>query len=329
MVKMEFHFSESKRLLAVLAVAAMAFSIKAQDAGQPIIFSTPQKADDSGAPTLAPKTSSQPDLPDGFDAPQTFLKSGFSSQSLPMPQVISPTRKERQSQEDRRNWALMTPAEILGVAVETNTDGKSQVERYLERQNHLRTGATNDLRNDNVNSPWNFSLDQPDGNFSDIGDNDAKNRARQNLNNFLDDDPKNRNSTSRDDDSDGNLFGLSQSQRPSKPDLAQQAAMERFRQLLEPRSAFLAAQSPNGSFLSTPKTAVDPNLTQPEFTPNPAGASFLPVTSDLGKPTGLTPLPTVITPISSQPLAAPAWAPQAAPWLSQQPQPFTIPQRKF
>jgi hypothetical protein len=40
-------------------------------------------------------------------------------------------------------------------------------------------------------------------------------------------------------------------------------------------------------------------------------------------------LPTITGQNSIQPAITPAWTPQAPPWMSQGPQPFVIPQRKF
>ena len=118
-------------------------------------------------------------------------------------------------------------------------------------------------------------------------------------------------------------------QEPSmKPDPAQQTAMEQFQQLLNPVSISVAETRSDNNFFAMPKVAADPNINQPEFTPNPAGASFIPVLNSLGKPTGLNPLPGIVAPDKS-PAAVPSWVPQPPPWLSQTPQPFTVPQRKF
>ncbi len=106
-------------------------------------------------------------------------------------------------------------------------------------------------------------------------------------------------------------------QKPDKPDPEQVAAMDRFRQLLNPAPAPTTEASPDNTYFSTTKTspAVDPYLNQPDYVPNPAGASYTPLTSGIGKPNGLDPLPGIVTP-GTTPALTPAWAPQPAPWLS-------------
>ena len=319
---MRFRFTAKTRL-AVIAAVVFAFSVQAQQGGQPIIFSTPQKSDDSSAPSLSPQHSALPDIPDAFDAPQPILRATVSPQTSP-PQIIS-SAQLREMQEEKKNWILMTPEEIFGVATsETNAQNQTQVERYLERQNHLQPGATNSLNN-HADSPWNFSHDRQDDNLFNA-DNVAAGNKEQSLNGLLDDNSENQMSGQR-NDSDENFSDATRQQQILKSDLARQAEMERFQQLLNPQSAMFAP-SPNDNLPSS-KPTVDPYVTQPDFTPNPAGASFTPVTSSAGRPMGLTPLPQLISPASSQPATTPAWAPQPAPWLSQTPQLFTVPQRKF
>jgi hypothetical protein len=105
--------------------------------------------------------------------------------------------------------------------------------------------------------------------------------------------------------------------------------MDQFRQLLEPGvfPATAATLSPGRTAFSQPQTSSASDTTQPLV--NPFGASFTPLSSGIGKPVGLQPLPGVTRQTSTQPAITPSWAPQPPPWMSQTPQPFVIPQRKF
>ena len=152
----------------------------------------------------------------------------------------------------------------------------------------------------------------------------------QDLSRFLAGNQPNKTSANRSEGLDWNLFGAPQPQQPTQPDLVQQAAMARFRQLLESGSASVASvpPSPDGQFFPAPKKIIDPNITQPAYVLNPAGASFMPLINGIGRPTGLTPLPGIVTP-SPQLVVVPSWTPQPAPWLLQGPQLFVMPQRKF
>ena len=241
--------------------------------------------------------------------------------------------------EERKNWALMTPEEIFGVTAtgkllqppERDAMGReknqTQLERYLNRENQQRTGSTNGWRNDKEDLPWNFSRDKDRANPFDSSRHGTEDAA-QNLDRFL----NGRRNTDISANQNGivtwDSFNAPPAQQTSeKQNLEQMAAMERFRQLLAPSSTPVAP-SPDSRFFPVPKTVVDPNITQPDFVPNPAGASFTPLSSGTGKPAGLAPLPGIVT-STPQPVTVPAWAPQPPPWLLQGPQPFTMPQRKF
>jgi hypothetical protein len=122
------------------------------------------------------------------------------------------------------------------------------------------------------------------------------------------------------------VFDAAAEQKAAKEKFEQQASMERFRQMLQP--SLNPNPAPDTRYFSAAKPAVDPNLTQPDFVPNPAGASFTPLSSSLGRPTGLTPLPGIIAP-HAQPATIPSWKPQPPPWLSQSPVPTSFPLEKF
>lgn len=307
----------------------------AQESGQPIIFSVP-KTDGAAVPTpsLTTKNSSEVILPDSVMAP--VVPSFFAPSEparLPPPINTAEQRRQRQLQEDRKNWTLMTPEEILGVTAsekllqppEKDAFGRdknpTQMERYLARENSASAGLTNGWRRDRANSPWNFSRDEDSSNpFAVRPDGTAD--PMQNLNHFLARQQVNDNAFSRPGEiSDASVFDAGGEQKATKEKLEQVASMERFRQMLQPTPAASDSQ-----FFPVPKPVVDKNFTQPDFVPNPAGASFTPLSSSVSRPAGLTPLPGIIS-SHPQPAVTPSWKPQPPPWLSQSPTAF--PQQKF
>jgi hypothetical protein len=332
-------FRPSQFMLLFCACAgAMIVSAPAQQAGRSITFSTPQNSD---AAASAPPASLNSDKPNSTDqrAPLSLFSPGVPASQLPAPppQIISPAGRERmkQLQEDQKNWSLMSPEEIFGVATldqdaSENEEDQNQVERYLNRQNRLQSGPTNGAPDANQAS-WNFSRNndgRSDANWFDPEQNKAEN-AMQSLSQLLSSKPQG-NVANLNNKSGWNIFGGSSSQ-PSQPpsaklDLAQKEAMARFQELLEPKLSSVSAVSANANSPYFPAPKFDPNITQPDFTPNPSGASFTPLSDGISRPTGLTPLPGIVS-LPPQVAATPSWAPQLPPWLSQGPQPF--PQRKF
>jgi hypothetical protein len=248
--------------------------------------------------------------------------------------------------DGRENWALMTPEEILGVDTSKNTlrtpeqeaaDNQKNltvVERFLERQRQSHAAVTNGYYSDNSSSGRNFSRNQG-GLTNGSPFNPARiglPTAAQILDRFFNDTPANNQFAGQNENRSAGwfkLFGLPP--QPATPTPEQLAERERFKQLLDPGSySDTSAKSwSGGKFLSSlqPLSDTTPNQTP---TVNSVGASFAPLSSGIGRPAGLTPLPGITAPTNWQSSAAPpAWAPQLPPWLVQTPQPFTMPQRKF
>jgi hypothetical protein len=248
----------------------------------------------------------------------------------------SADQQRLRSQADRRNWALMTPAELFGVTPsekllqppERDAFGQEKkttlAERYLDRASQSRTGLTNGWRTDRANSPWNFSRDD-DRSSAFANWRDGKADPAQNLNQFLDRQQNPNTLGSANGKLDDNTFDAFAKQKETQDKLEQLATMQRFRQMMNPASV---PASPNSQFFPTPKPVADPNFTLPDFVPNPAGASFIPLSSSIGRPVGLTPLPGVFT-TQPQPAVTPSWKPQPPPWVSQSGQPTAFPQQKF
>jgi hypothetical protein len=349
MSEMALHPSKLTAPLLLMAMVVLALSAGAQSSDRAIIFSTP-KSDDTQAtaPSLTPQNSLSPILPDSLQAPDPMLHPQAPN-DIPVapPPAISPLQAQRMKKmlDDRKNWSQMTPEEILGTTPtdellqtpEKDTMGRnknmSPLDRYFEQQNSLnpRGGVTNNWQAGRNDSPWNFSRNRENSPGTLVSGRDGLIDAAQRLNDFLNGRRMGDGSANRDTKIFGwDAFSPPASQIPDKPDVEQAAAMDRFRQLLNPTPVPATEPSADSKYFAVPATspAPDPNFTQPDYIPNPAGASYTPVTSGLGKPAGLTPLPGVATP-AIVPATVPAWAPQPAPWLNQGPQLFVMPQRKF
>jgi len=338
---MDFHPPKFRALLLVMAITAMVLSANGQQSGQSIIFSSPQ-ADDAqpAAPSLAPDNSTPATLPGTMPAPMSLFNYNKPNSSLPAPAVpVDSLQQQRMRKllEERKNWALMTPEEILGVNTTENMlqppdqdapgreKNQTQLERYLERESRLRNGLTNDWQNDRASSPWNFLRERDNANSIDSGrENQAT--AVGSLNQLLSGQRNQDDSANQNGNPGWDAFSQPLPQPSTKPDPEQVAAMERFRQLLAPSPNPLEP-SPDSKFFPVPRTVTDPFITSPDFVPNPAGASFTPLSSGLARPSGLTPLPGTVSSFSSS-VTTPSWKPQPPPWLLQGPQPFVMPQPK-
>jgi hypothetical protein len=333
---MAFHPPRSIALLLAVATGAMALSAAAQQSGQSIIFSAPPEDDaQSATPPLAPPSSPVISLPSTMQAPMSpFGYSPPNNLLLPPPRANDAGQQQlKKSLDERKNWTLMTPAEIFGV---TTTDKSSQerdatgqpknqtqLERYLDRQNQSATGHTNDWESDRANLQWNQNAPDRTKPFNSRRDDGTE--AAQNYNRFFGG-PQSA-PAGQNENASWDAFDTQAPQAPAKPNPEQVASMERFRELLAPNPA-PESSAPQNAFSAAPKPVVDPFLNQPAFVANPAGASFTPLSSGLSRPNGLTPLPGITTPVA-KPATAPAWAPQPPPWVSQGPPAVATPQWKF
>ena len=322
------------------ALMAAALPIEAQqpatNAGQSIIFSSPDKSRVSSNPAPSSAKSSSPNFRDSFQGASPF--STFNSLPPATPPAPVEEQKLKKLPDRRKDWVFMTPAEILGVTTpekilgiqERDAAGQPKnptlIERYNERQ-QIKNAETND---------WSFSKNPA---LFQNSPGDRNNRTNAEAFNPTDSGLKNPRSTifsrlntapNRDSFADQNadsawskLFGS------PAPNPAQQADMAQFRKLLEPglSPATAATLSPGGTAFFHSQTSPVSGAVQPPG--NPVGASFTPLSSGIGKPAGLLPLPGVTRQTNTQSAITPSWAPQPPPWISKTPQPFAIPQRKF
>jgi hypothetical protein len=234
----------------------------------------------------------------------------------------------------RKNWILMTPAEILVATTpekilgirEYDAAGRPKnltaLERYTERQNQMLSARSNAFQNGDSSSFWNFSRDRRDP--SDVFD--PINGGLENP--LLNSKPDDRTLARQSQNGDRSKMFDSPAPLPA-PTAAQQMDLERFRQLLgsSPSPAPAATPSPYDKMFSLPDTSPDVKLGQSSL--SSIGGSFPSLNSSVGKPAGLPTLPSAwgLSYTSSRPAAA--WAPQSPPWMSPDLQPFAVPQRKF
>lgn len=337
--------------LSVVFLSAAAQN-SAPPASKPIIFSAP--AGDNAAsnmPSLLPRLSAQPNFANELRAPVSILDVPGPSRPLPPPSrgpVLSRAEAQRlqKLQDARENWALMTPAEILGVDTSRNflrTPGQEAadnqksltvVERYLERQRQSHAPATNGYSDDNFASGWDFVR-----NPGDVTNAGSFNPARiglptapQILDRLFNAAPASGQSADQNGKPAASWFqSLGLPPAPAPPTPEQLAERERFRQLLDPGSyADTLTKSAPGDKFPSPLQPLSDAMPNESLMANPVGTSFSPLSSGIGRPAGLLPLPGIAGPTNWQSTAvSPSWTPQLPPWLSQTPQPFVMPQRKF
>jgi hypothetical protein len=340
---MGFTIAYLKRVLPLAAVLVAVFSVQAQRTahrpGQSILFSSPESDTVfSNMPSLSPKPPESLDLGNALQAPSTF---GFSGPSVdrPLPPgapVISRAEMLRmQDQLDRRkNWMLLTPAEILGATTpekilgiqERDASGRPKNLTALERYNERQNQPPSDNANTNAFPAWIFSDKRSDPlNAISGGPGSSDNLAGSLLNPAPDNQPF----TGQNENNSWSKLFDSPSLLPVVA-MPQPTNMERFRQLLKPGSSSTAtATTPSlgGMKITLPQTALSSGLGQSALTP--VGASFTPLSSGIGKPAEMPKLPSIWGLSLTSPPSAAAWAPQPPPWLSPTPQSFAAPQRKF
>jgi hypothetical protein len=255
------------------------------------------------------------------------------------PTPLSPAeiRQWQKFLDDKKNWTLMTPEEILGIPTPeqimglpdpNHEENMSATERYIHRQERQQNlSATNamtqtDYFKKDDGSPFQWQN-------SDTENDPQRSRTERLAGAYQSPDgaqsPLSGTDPNRDADSTWHS-AFTFAPPPPKPDPQQVASMENFRALLEPVAPEKPA-APSG-FSPAPAPAPDPYL-QPMPAFNPAGRSFIPVSDTAGRPMGINPLPTITgqTPMQSAPKPKPLV--KLPPWLSTEPDLTRPPQGKF
>jgi len=109
------------------------------------------------------------------------------------------------------------------------------LERLLDRESQTHGGLTNGWQNVLDDSPWKISRNRDDASPFDPGDDNTVDAAKR-LSEYLNSRRMGEGTDNRNDKAYGwDSFSQPAPQTTAKPDLEQMAAMDRFRQLLNPR----------------------------------------------------------------------------------------------
>jgi len=248
---------------------------------------------------------------------------------LPLPPVNA---LQQMMQEHKKNWAEMTPDEILGVKTTgQDTDSlaatpddtyHSPLEKFLMEKRLAQTGTTNLL--ESPRDGWNF-LDKDTGLPNEQRVEDMRNGTivrSQILDRWL----QNAQDFNPSQNQDGDWARIFTAPQPEQQTVEQQADMAAFQHLLEPTvpSDAELKSAAQASILPAP----DPDLNPQPVGYNPVGASYAPLVSGVGRPNGIAPLPTVTSGLQV-PTAPASWAPQPPPWTVSGPQLYVNPVRKW
>ena len=354
---MGFNLANLTRLLLTTVAAVLACSGAAQDAapkpGQPILFSSPDNDTiSSNMPSLAAKPPGAESLADTVKSPTINLDAALPAVPLPQPQQphISPEQSRRMKRllEERENWSLLTPEEILGLPTREKILGipddggagqskdESVVVQYYERQERLRNRTNNydyhyDFDPTNGAPHWDFAgnreLQMNPDTWPPAGAGPQRSTVLAQL---LARSPSER-TDSNPDQEHGWSRPFNLPVPPPAPTPEQQVAMEQFQQLLKLHAppGGVTKTSPSGNrIFSASSTAFGSAPGQPAVTP--IGASYTPLSSGLSAPASFSPIPGL--PGLNNPAlltTPPAWTPSPPPWESTTPQLGVMPPRKF
>ncbi len=251
---------------------------------------------------------------------------------MPPPDVNSAWQK---GANDRKNWTLMTPEEIMGVQTPEQIFGLTEQDpdknlspeqRYLKREEKATTDAANNiLASDNIFSHKNLGLfDRPDANDSSIAGGGKKDGVE--ASDFSRIFGSSQNSLFGQKTSNAKLGQAINPIATAKAKLDEDAEMARFRALIGE-----VPQPGTPTTTPMPLSAPSPSL-QPLSQFDPFGhplASSQP--KDLSQPSSVTPLTEYTgsyTPVKKA--KRPSWEAQPPPWLSGGSTPPTgLPVRKF
>jgi len=349
-----FSFANLTRWAVVAGVVLAATSPAcAQSAGrrpgQAILFSsTDDDSVSSNTPSLTAKPPGSWDFANAIQSPAQG--SGVSSESGPLPApplpAISPgqIRQMQQLLDERRNWVLLTPEQILRLPTRGKILGvadrdafgqlknESVMMQYIERQDQLHN------RTNNVNpgpadpsSRRVFSAGmEPQMNPGFWNPTGSRSGNPGFLEHIIGGTSDSRANAGQPQKSVWQKSFNMPAPEP-KPTPEEQSAMNQFNELLQPHSlssGTAKASAFGNPILAAPATAPKPASDQ--SLADPIGASFAPLSSGVGMPAGLTPLPGLLGATNAGlPALVPEWKPQPPPWQSSTPQLDVMPQRKF
>jgi hypothetical protein len=351
---MGFSFANLTRwLLAAGVTLAVAFTADAQHAGrrpgQAILFSSPD--DDSVSSNMPSLTAKPPETLDFANAVQSPASTSEAMRGTdvvppPPPPAISSAQVQRMQRllDERKNWPLLTPEQILGLPTREKILGipdrdaaglpknDTVVAQYLYRQEQSRARTNNDNYRAADPAP---GRDFSGGQELQLNPNiwtpaGGKPEIPALMSQFLNGTTDHRSASAPAPESGwSKSFNLPAPLPKTTPE--QQAALDQFQQLLKPHSPPVgAAKAPvfGGPIFSSSSLAPNPAPGPPAAIP--MGTTFTPLSSGIAMPMGVAPLPGLLGPTNTAlPMVAPEWKPQAPPWQSSAPQLGAIPQRKF
>jgi hypothetical protein len=241
----------------------------------------------------------------------------------PLPTTILP------EQNPRANWALMTPAEIMGVVTpeqilkipERDAAGRPKnttaLERFYERQDQARTNDGTGFLSGTPPLRWEFPGDENEplkaSGFNPAGSG-LLNPAQQLNNPFQ----KPANADGQNGYSGWTKISISPPAPVQNPARVQD--MADFEKLLEPSQPPKPASASSGErFNSAPQNLQGSVFSRPANSPDTTLGQFNKGIAALPGMPGQSVLPTVT--------AVPDWKPQPAPWMSKKPKPDVIPKR--
>jgi hypothetical protein len=341
-LKMGFNLPIVSRLAGTLALCLVAMRAPAQSTlGLPSLSGGSSGSDDPAAAAAAALSGTQEhhlDLSSQLKAPQSlFGPSVDDSMAPPMPM---PVNTLQQMVQQKPNWTQMTPDEILGVqTTPKQQDAKTLADQMLEtgqtspNQSALETFLMNrrlaETGSTNVNHLEEGSFLDPVTGLA----NPQRAAALQNssvfhsafFNRLLENAQDSYNNAGNPEAAWSRVFTAPAATTPSP---AQTAEMSAFQQLLQPTAPAQVDSGKSEFGFPKPASLPDPNVEPVPVGYNPAGASFAPQESGVGRPKRLPGLPTATT-MPSVPSLTPAWGPQPPPWTIKTPQLFVEPVRQF
>jgi len=341
----EVRFAGRQAVLAVAVLLTLGLPAAAQETIQ---FSKPLETDPA-----AKANAFMPDAarrnPASFNAPTSLFSSPGSEMFDVLPPIPPPVYSSANAQQwqqllnNRKNWTLMTPEEILGIPTPEKILGVadpdedpnlSAEERYMKRQDRDHAMVISNGMRHADSLLWSrddssqMLFQAPvSGNQPAKTQDPAEHGASRISNLFFGPTPGERAEINAKNYSTwGSPFDSPA--QPPKPTPDQLEGMERFRALMEPPPQDTPQQTP---FSLAPVATPDPNMEPLPASFNPNGRAVEALQSDIGRPMGIKPLAGVTGPLPQPKKAPPLVLPP--PWMQSQQQnstvPSAMPQRQF
>lgn len=311
--------------LGLAAVLGVALPARAQET---VHFSSPGKGSADGKEE-SPATPNHV-LPSTFNAPGSLFGDPSFDEPPPLPMRLNFNAHQQQANADRKNWALLTPEEIFGLPTPEKMMGISDTleesklspeERFMRRQQRESDiRATNSVRL-STSSAWGTDARPNDlTGFQGARRVDGDMDSARMFNPFLGKPNVPAGANQATDAAWANPFNALPATPAHTPE--QLAGMDRFRAFMGSPAGAKAAPA---TAFNVQAAAPDPNM-QPQPAFNPAGASVKPLETIFGRPTGLSPLPTISLP---PPAPKKVSLVQPPPWTVQGTANSVLPQRQF